>query len=70
MITTRDIQFHNRLDDPVSEVMSTDLVTAPSGTTLLEANEMLRKSKKGKLPIVDEKEILYLSSRAPTCLRT
>ncbi len=53
MITTRDIQFHPALDDPVTAVMSTDLVTAPSGTTLIEANAVLSKSKKGKLPIVD-----------------
>lgn len=53
MITTRDIQFHPSLDDPVTAVMSTDLVTAPSGTTLAEANAVLSKSKKGKLPIVD-----------------
>ncbi|KAI9801845.1 MAG: inosine-5'-monophosphate dehydrogenase [Piccolia ochrophora] len=54
IITTRDIQFHSSLDDPVTTVMSQDLVTAPSGTTLAEANSVLSKSKKGKLPIVDE----------------
>lgn len=65
MITTRDIQFHPRLDDPVTEVMSTDLVTAPSGTTLAEANEVLRRSKKGKLPIVDgQGNLVSLLSRS------
>lgn len=54
MITTRDIQFHNKPDDPVTEVMTTDLVTAPAGTTLAEANDVLRKSRKGKLPMVDK----------------
>src|SRR5215471_4254523 len=54
MITSRDIQFHPSVEDPVTTVMSTDLVTAPAGTTLTEANEVLRSSKKGKLPIVDE----------------
>ncbi|KAI9773106.1 MAG: hypothetical protein M1840_008227 [Geoglossum simile] len=54
IITSRDIQFHPNLDDPVTAVMSTDLVTAPSGTTLAEANSVLSKSKKGKLPIIDE----------------
>ena len=53
IITTRDIQFHHDLSAPVTDVMSTDLVTAPAGTNLTEANEVLRKSKKGKLPIVD-----------------
>lgn len=54
MVTSRDIQFHHQLDDPVTAIMTTDLVTAPSGTTLAEANDVLRRSKKGKLPIVDD----------------
>lgn len=65
MITTRDIQFHPVLDDPVTTVMSTDLVTAPSGTTLVEANAVLSKSKKGKLPIVDSNgNLVSLLSRS------
>ena len=65
MITTRDIQFHPSLDDPVTAVMSTDLVTAPSGTTLAEANAVLSKSKKGKLPIVDaDGHLISLLSRS------
>ena len=65
MITTRDIQFHPDLEEPVTAVMSTDLVTAPSGTTLAEANAVLSKSKKGKLPIVDSNgNLISLLSRS------
>ncbi|GAB7344591.1 hypothetical protein MBLNU457_3086t1 [Dothideomycetes sp. NU457] len=54
IITPRDVQFHANANDPVTEAMSTDLVTAKTGITLSEANDILSKSKKGKLPIVDE----------------
>ena len=65
MITSRDIQFHADLEEPVTSVMSTDLVTAPSGTTLTEANSVLSKSKKGKLPIVDQNgNLVSLLSRS------
>ncbi|KAG8735059.1 inosine-5'-monophosphate dehydrogenase [Ceratobasidium sp. 414] len=53
LVTARDIQFESP-DVLLSEVMITNLTTAPSGTTLSEANELLRTSKKGKLPLVDE----------------
>ena len=65
MVTSRDIQFHHELDDPVTTIMATDLVTAPAGTTLAEANNVLRSSKKGKLPIVDaEGNLVSLLSRS------
>lgn len=65
MVTSRDIQFHTDLDDPVTTVMTQDLVTAPDGTTLREANAVLSKSKKGKLPIVDANgNLISLLSRS------
>lgn len=44
--------------------MTTELVTAQSGIDLAKANDILRKSKKGKLPIVDsEGNLVSLLSR-------
>ncbi|KAB5578656.1 inosine-5-monophosphate dehydrogenase imd2 [Coniochaeta sp. 2T2.1] len=54
IVTNRDIQFEDDFEQPVSNVMNTDLDTAPAGVTLQEANKILAKSKKGKLPIVDK----------------
>lgn len=45
--------------------MSTDLVTAQQGVSLSQANDILSKSKKGKLPIVDERgHLVSLLSRS------
>lgn len=54
IVTNRDIQFEEDDNTPISEVMVTDLITAPHGVDLAEANRILAKSKKGKLPIVDK----------------
>lgn len=53
LVTNRDVELERDIDQPVSAVMTTDLVKAQKGVSLEEANEMLRRSKKGKLPIVD-----------------
>lgn len=54
IVTNRDLQFEESLDQTIDKVMVTDLITAQSGVTLLEANKILARSKKGKLPIVDQ----------------
>jgi IMP dehydrogenase len=53
IITNRDLQFERELDQPVSAVMtSKDLVTAPIGTTLDEAERVLHRHRIEKLPVV------------------
>lgn len=54
IVTNRDIDFEKDRERPLSEVMTTDLVTAPKGITLSQANHILRSSKIGKLPVVDD----------------
>ncbi|RKP15409.1 putative inosine-5'-monophosphate dehydrogenase [Piptocephalis cylindrospora] len=65
IVTARDIQFLEDGTASLSDVMSTDLVTAKAGVTLEQANQILRSSKKGKLPIVnDEGHLVSLLARS------
>src|SRR5262249_19297975 len=54
ILTNRDLRFEDDVTQSVSELMtSRDLVTAPIGTTLAEAEEILHRNKIEKLPVVD-----------------
>ncbi len=55
IITNRDLRFLTDYDVPIRDVMtSEDLVTAPVGTTLEQAKDILMARKIEKLPLVDE----------------
>lgn len=61
IITNRDLRFMTDKDfeQKIADVMTKeDLVTAPVGTTLQDAQEILRRHRIEKLPIVDEKGYL------------
>lgn len=56
ILTNRDIRFQKDIKLKVSSVMtSTNLVTAPKGTDLKKAEQILQKHKIEKLPVVDAK---------------
>lgn len=53
IVTNRDIDLEKNLDIKLSEVMTTELVTGTEGMDLKAANSILKKSKKGKLPMIN-----------------
>ena len=55
IITNRDVRFEEDLDRPLDDAMTRDgLVTAPVGTTLHEAKQIMARRRIEKLPLVDE----------------
>lgn len=54
IITNRDLRFESNLARPIGEVMTHEnLITAPVGTSLEKAKEILRAHRIEKLPLVD-----------------
>ncbi|UPT58072.1 IMP dehydrogenase [Geobacillus thermoleovorans] len=59
IITNRDLRFIQDYSIKISEVMTKEnLITAPVGTTLEEAEKILQRHKVEKLPLVDENGVL------------
>src|SRR4249919_976027 len=59
ILTNRDLRFEKDPRAAVSELMTArNLVTAPVGTTLEEAEEILHRNKIEKLPVVDADGVL------------
>ena len=53
IVTTRDLLFEENGHRSLSEVMTRDVITAPSGTTLEQAAKILHEHRVEKLPLVD-----------------
>ena len=55
ILTNRGLRFETNFNQPINNVMTKEnLVTAPVGTTLKQAQEILGKHRIEKLPIVDK----------------
>jgi IMP dehydrogenase len=54
ILTNRDIRFETRLNLPIEEAMTKDLITVPLGTSLEEAEKLFHKHKIEKILMVDE----------------
>lgn len=53
ILTSTDIRFSPDPATPVQDVMTSNVITAPPGTTLEEAYAQMKEHKIGKLPLVD-----------------
>ncbi|HEX6237986.1 MAG TPA: IMP dehydrogenase, partial [Acidimicrobiales bacterium] len=59
LLTNRDLRFIENVDQPIANVMRRPpLITAPLGTTLHDAKDILWKNRIEKLPIVDDDGML------------
>ncbi|MEK3732731.1 MULTISPECIES: IMP dehydrogenase [unclassified Paenibacillus] len=59
ILTNRDLRFVHDYNTVIRDVMTSEnLVTAPVGTTLQDAESILQKHKIEKLPLVDESNVL------------
>ena len=55
ILTNRDLRFETRMELKVSQVMKRDkLITAPEGTSLEKAREILHEHRIEKLPVVNK----------------
>lgn len=61
ILTNRDLRFETNLEASVQELMtSKNLITAPAGTNLDQARDILQKHKIEKLPVVEDGKLVGL----------
>ncbi len=60
ILTHRDIRFENNLNQPISALMTTELVTVPPGVAAEDARQLLHKHRIEKLLVVENNELIGL----------
>jgi IMP dehydrogenase len=60
ILTSRDIRFEKNLDQPVSALMTTELITVPPSCSQDEARVLLHKHRIEKLLVVDQGKLVGL----------
>lgn len=64
ILTAADIKFSVNPDEQIDTVMTRDVITAPSGTDIKAAYQIMMKHKIGKLPLVENGKLVGLYSFA------
>lgn len=62
ILTASDIKFSRNPNVRIRDIMTMELITAPRGTTLQQAYEIMVKNKIGKLPLVENGRLIGLYS--------
>ncbi|HOW98861.1 MAG TPA: IMP dehydrogenase [Kiritimatiellia bacterium] len=62
ILTSADIKFARDPDAPVADIMTRRVITAPAGTTLQQAYDLMQREKIGKLPLVESGRLVGLYS--------
>lgn len=58
IVTNRDLRFEREVSKPISQIMTTKVITTHPGTSFEEAAEILQQHRIEKLPVVDNDEHL------------
>ena len=64
ILTSKDIRFSRSKRAPVTDIMSTDIITAKPDTNLRQAYDIMQQHKIGKLPLLEKGKLVGLYSYA------
>ncbi len=62
ILTSRDIKFARNPGARIADIMTRDVITAPPGTSLKKAFELMQRHRIGKLPLVRGRKLVGLYS--------